>query len=114
MRSTITSGGELELRLVDQSVMAPATDEVLIRVEATPINPSDQGLLFGAADLSTLSTGGMVAGLIHDIPTAKELIDRIVAEAEELSTRRLARFSVAAREDNPYRPTPDAVLGRPS
>jgi nitronate monooxygenase len=33
---------------------------------------------------------GMVAGLIHDIPTVKELIDRIMAQATELITRRLA------------------------
>ncbi|MFH1518520.1 MAG: nitronate monooxygenase family protein [Pseudomonadota bacterium] len=35
---------------------------------------------------------GMVAGLIHDIPTCKELIDRIMAEAEEIINGRLARF----------------------
>jgi len=34
----------------------------------------------------------MVAGLIHDIPTCKELIDRIMAEAEEIINGRLARF----------------------
>jgi nitronate monooxygenase len=33
---------------------------------------------------------GMVAGLIHDIPTCRELIDRIMAEAEELIRERLA------------------------
>ncbi len=33
---------------------------------------------------------GMVAGLIHDIPTVKELIDRIMAEAEALVRKRLA------------------------
>jgi nitronate monooxygenase len=33
---------------------------------------------------------GMVAGLIHDIPTVKELIDRIMAEAEAIIDRRLA------------------------
>jgi nitronate monooxygenase len=32
---------------------------------------------------------GMVAGLIHDIPTVKELIDRIMREAEEIITKRL-------------------------
>ena len=32
---------------------------------------------------------GMVAGLIHDIPTCKELIDRIMAEAERLIRERL-------------------------
>jgi nitronate monooxygenase len=35
---------------------------------------------------------GMVAGLIYDIPTCKELIDRIMAEAEEIITKRLAGF----------------------
>lgn len=58
LRSTITSQGNLELTLADQPVIATGFDEVLIRVEATPINPSDQGLLFGAADLSTLSVDG--------------------------------------------------------
>ena len=38
---------------------------------------------------------GMVAGLINDIPTCKELIDRIMAEAEEIIESRLARFSHA-------------------
>jgi nitronate monooxygenase len=33
---------------------------------------------------------GMVAGLIHDVPTVKELIDRIMAEAETIVSRRLA------------------------
>ena len=32
---------------------------------------------------------GMVAGLIHDVPTVKELIDRIMREAEEIITKRL-------------------------
>jgi NADPH2:quinone reductase len=58
LRSTITSGGELELKLVDEPVLPPGPDGVLIRMEASPINPSDQGLLFGAADLGTLSVSG--------------------------------------------------------
>jgi len=45
----------------------------------------------GAMDAGCWSCG-MVAGLIHDIPTVKELIDRIVAEAEDLLKRRLPRF----------------------
>jgi hypothetical protein len=35
---------------------------------------------------------GMVAGLIHDIPTCKELIDRIMSEAEEIITQSLGGF----------------------
>ena len=36
---------------------------------------------------------GQVAGLIHDIPTVKELIDRIMSEAEEIIAQRLKRFA---------------------
>lgn len=58
LRSTIRRSGELEVTLVDQPVVPPGDDEVLIRVEASPINPSDQGLLFGAADMSTARQTG--------------------------------------------------------
>jgi NADPH:quinone reductase-like Zn-dependent oxidoreductase len=68
LRSTIKSSGQLELTLVDEPVIAPGSDEVVIRVEATPINPSDQGLLFGAADLSTVQVGGTAA---QPVTTAK-------------------------------------------
>ena len=44
----------------------------------------------GAMDAGAWSCG-MVAGLIHDVPTVKELIDRIMAEAEAIITQRLAR-----------------------
>ena len=40
------------MTLVDVEVPEPAADEVLVRMEATPINPSDLGLLFGAADIA--------------------------------------------------------------
>ncbi len=38
---------------------------------------------------------GMVAGLIRDVPTVKELIDRIMSEAEAIIDRRLASFMKA-------------------
>ena len=38
---------------------------------------------------------GMVAGLIHDVPTVAELINRIMAEADALIVERLARFAAA-------------------
>ncbi len=37
----------------------------------------------------------MVAGLIHDVPTVKELIDRIESEAEVLINQRLAKIQAA-------------------
>ena len=58
LRSLIRRSGELEISLADVEVPEPAADEVLIRVEATPINPSDLGTLFGAADMSTAKQSG--------------------------------------------------------
>ena len=58
LRSLIRSDGELELSLASVETPAPAADEVVVRVEAAPINPSDMGLLFGAADLETLQVTG--------------------------------------------------------
>jgi NADPH:quinone reductase-like Zn-dependent oxidoreductase len=58
LRSLIKSSGELELSLVPVAIPEPAADEVVVRVEASPINPSDQGLLTGAADMSTAKASG--------------------------------------------------------
>lgn len=58
LRSLIKESGELEVSLLQVDVPEPAADEVVVRVEATPINPSDLGLLFGAADMSTAKASG--------------------------------------------------------
>ena len=58
LRSLIKKSGELELSLASVPTPEPAEDEVLVRVEATPINPSDLGLLVGAADVSTAKASG--------------------------------------------------------
>ncbi|MEZ5738316.1 MAG: zinc-binding dehydrogenase [Burkholderiaceae bacterium] len=58
LRSLIKSSGELEVSLVSEPVPEPGDDEVVVRVQATPINPSDLGLLFGAADMGTARQTG--------------------------------------------------------
>ncbi|MGE8368975.1 MULTISPECIES: zinc-binding dehydrogenase [Cupriavidus] len=58
LRSLIKRGGELELSLASVDIPRPGPNEVLVRVEASPLNPSDLGLLFGAADMSTAKAGG--------------------------------------------------------
>ena len=58
LRTLITQEGQLELRLVDDPVPAPGPDEVIVRIEAAPINPSDIGLLFGPADMAAARAGG--------------------------------------------------------
>ena len=58
LRSLVKPEGELEISLVDIPTPSPATDEVVVRIEATPINPSDIGLLFGAGDIATAKLAG--------------------------------------------------------
>ncbi|MCW2078435.1 UNVERIFIED_ORG: NADPH:quinone reductase-like Zn-dependent oxidoreductase [Bradyrhizobium japonicum] len=58
LRSLIKKSGELEISLLDVPTPEPAEDEVVVRVEAAPINPSDLGLLVGAADMSTAKLSG--------------------------------------------------------
>ena len=68
LRSLIKQSGELEISLLDVATPEPGPDEVVVRVEATPINPSDLGLLVGAADMSTAKASGSKE---HPVITAK-------------------------------------------
>jgi NADPH:quinone reductase-like Zn-dependent oxidoreductase len=58
LRSLLKKSGEIELSLARQPVLEPAADQLVVRVEAAPINPSDLALLLGPADLSTLKISG--------------------------------------------------------
>lgn len=51
LKSIVTPDGELVVTLERLPVPAPGSEEVLVQVQAAPINPSDLGLLFGSADL---------------------------------------------------------------
>lgn len=61
LRSLVKQSGELEVSLASVPVPEPASNEVLVRIEASPINPSDLGLLFGAADMNTVKASGSPA-----------------------------------------------------
>jgi NADPH:quinone reductase-like Zn-dependent oxidoreductase len=58
LRSLIKKSGELEISLLRVPTPEPSADEVVVRVEASPINPSDLGLLIGAADMATAKASG--------------------------------------------------------
>ncbi|MBX3565121.1 MAG: zinc-binding dehydrogenase [Sphingomonas sp.] len=70
---TRISAGELTLSLEPVEISPPGPDEVIVRVEAAPINPSDLGLLLGPADMSTLRAGGTAdrPTLTASIPEAR-------------------------------------------
>tara|TARA_R110001583_G_scaffold59114_1_gene175957 strand:+ start:224 stop:1366 length:1143 start_codon:yes stop_codon:yes gene_type:complete len=58
LRSLVTDDGQLKLLLKSAPVPEPGENEVVVRIEATPINPSDQAILIMPADVSTGETSG--------------------------------------------------------
>jgi NADPH2:quinone reductase len=72
LRSLVRDDNTLELSLVEVDFPAPGPDEVLVRIDATPINPSDLALLVAAADPATFRAGGTPERpvLTADIPAA--------------------------------------------
>src|SRR5204862_7295823 len=58
LRSMARKEGIVELSLVSVPTPEPKPEEVVVRVDASPINPSDLGLLFGGADMSTAEASG--------------------------------------------------------
>ena len=58
LRSLVRADQTLELSLDTVPVPEPGPNEVLIRIEAAPINPSDLGLLFAGADMTQVSQRG--------------------------------------------------------
>jgi NADPH:quinone reductase-like Zn-dependent oxidoreductase len=63
MLSTIDESGTLKLELVEREMPTPKSDEIVVRVDATPINPSDHGVMFGVADVNagTSKDGAFIA-----------------------------------------------------
>jgi len=58
LTSTITENNKLELALREIEIPQPGEHEVVIRIEAAPINPSDLGVMFSAADMTTVRQAG--------------------------------------------------------
>ena len=58
LRSTVDEDGRVTLAVREADLAAPGPDEVTVRIEAAPINPSDLGMLFAGADASTAEATG--------------------------------------------------------
>ena len=79
LRSTISSSGELRLELAERDVSEPVGSEVVIAVEASPINPSDLGVLLGAVAPDTLQPEGeALVGSVPDtaLPLYRDRLDK--------------------------------------
>lgn len=58
LTSTISENNKLELALREIEIPQPGENQVVIRVEAAPINPSDLGVMFSVADMTTAKQSG--------------------------------------------------------
>ncbi|MGI9328562.1 MAG: zinc-binding dehydrogenase [Pseudomonadales bacterium] len=81
--STISSAGELELKLRQVPVPEPSEHEVLVQIGAAPINPSDLGLLFGLADISAAKFSGSGADAVVRAPVPEKLRPAMAPRADQ-------------------------------
>ena len=82
LRSLVKSSGQLELSLVEVPIPEPGADEVLVEMQAAPINPSDLGLLIGPADVARASVVGAGAMAVVTLPIAEPAMRALAARAD--------------------------------
>ncbi len=58
MISTVSNDGELQMELIEKSIPEPKADQIIVKVEATPINPSDLGVMFGWSNMTEATSTG--------------------------------------------------------
>src|ERR1041384_64299 len=83
LRSTVKPDGVLELTLVEIPTPQPGPDEVLVRVEASPLNPSDLGLLLPAADPTTARIGATRARPVVTANMGREAMPMLAGRFDE-------------------------------
>ncbi len=83
LRSLVKKTGNLELSLARIPVPVPGPDDVVIRIGATPINPSDLGLLLGVADMSLATASGTGASTIVTAPIPESMMRAMAGRLDE-------------------------------
>jgi NADPH:quinone reductase len=83
LRSLVKASGELELSLARVPVQPPGPGEILVRVEGSPINPSDLGLLVSAADMSQAKASGTAESPVITAPVPPAYMKAIAARVDD-------------------------------
>ncbi len=117
LRSTLTDDGTVTLALHETDVAEPGDDQVVVRIEAAPVNPSDMGMLFAGADLAAAtaagtdalaavsaptSTAGQSARLGRAMPTGNEGGGIVVAAGSSPAAQALLGRTVGFLSGNAY------------
>ena len=79
---SLVKPGELELSLQDAEVQAPGENEVLVKVEASPINPSDLGMLLAMADISKAGQSGSEDNPVVNAPIGEAVMTAIASSSQ--------------------------------
>ena len=72
MLSTVSEDGELRLELSEQQTPTPGDEEVVVQIEATPINPSDHGVMFGWASMDACTSSGEGDDIVLTAPVSPQ------------------------------------------
>jgi NADPH2:quinone reductase len=83
IRSLVTADGELQLSIATVDTPQPAEHEVLVRIDAAPINPSDLGLLLAAADVTRATSTGPADSPVVTAPIAPQVLPGLAARVGE-------------------------------
>ena len=83
LRSNLRSDATLELSLAEVETPKPGEDEILVRVEASPINPSDLGVLIGAAEMTTASFGGTAERPVVTAEVPRGMLKAMAARVDQ-------------------------------
>jgi len=83
LRSLAKKEGRLEVSLVPVPIVEPGPDEVVVRIEAAPLNPSDLGLLFAAADLTQVKESGTAENPVATAPIPEQSMRAIAGRINQ-------------------------------
>jgi NADPH:quinone reductase-like Zn-dependent oxidoreductase len=86
LRSKISKSGELELSLAKVEIPEPGPEQVVVKVEATPINPSDLGLLIGPADMNAATASGSGADIVVKGKVSEQALPFLAARLDQSMT----------------------------
>lgn len=111
LRSLIRHDATLELSLAEVPMPEPASpDEVVVRVEAAPLNPSDLGLLFGGADMTKAQASGSAGRPVVTAPIAAPVMAAMAARVgQSMPVGNEGAGTVVAAGSSP---AAQALLGR--
>jgi len=103
MVSTVTEEGALRMELVERDMPAPKPGQIIVRVEATPINPSDHGVMFGWSNMAAASSAGAGKDTVLSAPVPEQGLRMMKARlGQALPVGNEGAGTVVAAGSDPY------------